>query len=132
MTFFRKRPIFGCESEGTTDSVYMTRYSLVMCRLGEIAFHRFYRSDGNDMHDHPWPFVSIVLWRGYREHTPRGVKRIWPGMVLFRPARWVHRVELVGPSAWTLVIKGPRVRMWGYHTARGWQMFRDYWKEHGC
>jgi hypothetical protein len=60
-------------------------------------------------------------------------KRVWPGMLLFRKATHRHRVVLVdGKPAWTLVVRGPYERIWGFFTPKGWQDFRDYFRERGC
>lgn len=149
----RKQIIYGCESRGDAQSPYLTRYAFP--RLGPVrpALHIFHRSDADELHDHPWPFVSIILWRGYIEETPTqhksdgdlGLvdfekrhhftkrKRVWSGMILFRPATHVHRVELVDEKpAVTLVFFGVRCRSWGFFTRRGWQVFSDYFKERGC
>jgi hypothetical protein len=66
---FRKFIIFGCESRGDKDSAYMTRY--VFPRIGPLraTIHVFHRSDADEHHDHPWDFLSIILWRGYIEET---------------------------------------------------------------
>jgi hypothetical protein len=60
-----------------------------------------------------------------------------PGSVLFRPADWVHRVELRRRDdgrfrpACTLVVTGRKVRGWGFHTAFGWIPWRQYhWAKH--
>lgn len=154
----KKQIIYGCESRGDAQSAYLTRYAFP--RLGPVrpALHIFHRSDADELHDHPWPFVSIVLWRGYIEETPtqfavkwdaqgREVgqvdfehrhamtkrKRVWPGAILFRSATHVHRVELVDEKpAVTLVFFGVRCRNWGFFTRRGWQLFSDHFTERGC
>lgn len=110
--------------------------------------HRTFRSDaGRDLHDHPWWNVSIVLRGGYWEIMPtdqcqparldsrpettllRGYRRVWrgPGSIVFRRATDRHRLEIpVGGEAWSLFIMGPWKRNWGFHTRRGWVMWRDY------
>lgn len=81
------------------------------------------------MHDHPWPFVSVILAGGYYEVTPaKGWKdgegptqRRWygPGRVLTRPAEWIHRVEIPpGRDAWTLILRGRKERSWGFWCPR--------------
>jgi uncharacterized Zn-finger protein len=141
--------IMGCDARGDGDSVFMIRRTL----LGFINMHTFLRSDSEEHHDHPWHFVSIILWRGYLEETgivtcpyclanpgcipshPPEVsrKRVYPGMVLFRRAIHRHRVVLVdGKKAITLMIRGPRVREWGFFTSKGWQHWVRYFKEKGC
>jgi hypothetical protein len=130
---FKRIEIAGCEGRGDKDSIYMVRYA--MPRLGPIraALHVLFRSDADVMHDHPWPFMSIILWRGYIEETPAGRSRKWPGMVLFRRATHRHRVELInGKKAVTFVVFGPRWREWGFFTAEGWKQWQQYFREKGC
>lgn len=127
-----KKIIYGCDGRGDGDSPYLTRYTLLDTSLFQACVHIFHRSDGDELHDHPWPFVSVILWRGYIEETPKGRRHKWPGMILFRGAKHVHRVELVGVNAVTLVFMGPRERPWGFFTAQGWQFWRDYFREKGC
>jgi hypothetical protein len=95
---------------------YLTRWYLFRREWLGVFLHLFHRSDEDRaLHDHPWSFLTIVLWRGYREFTPKGVRRIWPGMVLYRPAEWRHRVELIkGRSALTLVLRFRSRREWGF------------------
>jgi hypothetical protein len=52
-------------------TIFMTRYTLLKRNALSIKIHRFRRSD-EEMHDHPWAFFSLVLWRGYVEETPNG------------------------------------------------------------
>ena len=143
-----KHEIKGCEARGDGESTYMTRYGLPRMGPIRICLHIFHRSDADELHDHPWSFLSIILWRGYVEVTQkfaayssidgklfevRARKRKWPGMILFRKANHAHRVELIGgKKAVTLVIFGPREREWGFFTRQGWQRFTDYFKERGC
>lgn len=129
----KKKIIYGCESRGDGHLPYLTRYTLLTTRCGRLYLHVFHRSDHDVMHDHPFWFVSLLLWRGYIEETPRGRRRKWAGMILFRPARWVHRVELPsGRPAVSLVWAGPLVREWGFHTPAGWEHWRAYFERLGC
>lgn len=83
-------------------------------RLARLYLHKLYRSDVADVwHDHPWHFFSLIIWRGYVEVTPQGRKRIWPGQLIFRPAKWKHRLELNGMAV-TLVFAFGRSRAWGF------------------
>jgi len=144
--------IYGCEALGNAKDKYLTRYLFPRIVGIRMMLHVFHRSDVGDMHDHPWPFVTIILWRGYIEETPiyrtwqredvgftvarvdgRKRKRVWPGMILHRPADWVHRVELVnGNPAVTLVFTGKRIREWGFWTSKGFEVFRSYFDRMGC
>lgn len=158
MKLITKTIIRGCEARGDAGSPYLTRYTLP--RIGPVRanLHVFHRSDADEHHDHPWNFVSVILWRGYIEETKGLVKRdfhslcdypkilihglyevgsvrkrVWPGMILYRKAEHRHRVELVnGKKAVTLVFMFKRRREWGFFTKRGWQNWREYFAERGC
>lgn len=64
MKFLEKKIIRGCEGRGDADSPYLSRWCLAATRWGNLYLHKFHRSDYDDMHDHPWWFLSLVLWRG--------------------------------------------------------------------
>lgn len=133
-----KKIIYGCEERGDFDKPYLTRYTFLSFNLFKLYLHIFHRSDADDLHDHPWPFISIILWRGYYEETlnsslQRVKKRKYPGMVLIRKATHTHRVELISnKKAVTLVITGKYCRNWGFTTNKGWQLWTNYFKEKGC
>lgn len=94
-----------------------------------IYLHKFCRSDyDRALHDHPWSFISIILKNGYDEETDIGLLHHRPGAVLLRPAEWRHRVIINDPSkpSWNLILKGPRVRRWGFWTEKGWCWWRKY------
>ena len=138
---------------------YLVRRSL-KTPLGDVKLHHILRSDDDrDLHDHPWSFLSIILWGGYWEHTPfrlpggilpldirlrlnkdsagRFNLRTWYGVgrVLWRPVPSTHRLELPpGRTAWTLVFTGPKRREWGFHTICGFIPWMKYTqaKEEGC
>lgn len=119
---------------------YLTRWSLLGRRTeGDAALylHRFQRSDYEEPHDHPWPFVSLILSGGYWELTPAPgwkngagpLRRRWygPGRVLVRPAHWIHRVDIPdGREAWTLVLRGKKVRSWGFWCPAGFRPWRQH------
>src|SRR5256885_1002755 len=90
----------------------LVRYEILHTRWLRIYVHHLMRSDAErHLHDHPWSFVSIILRGGYREHTPDGARDYKAGSILFRPATWLHKLELQQP-AWTLVIATSTVRQW--------------------
>ena len=84
-----------------------------------MKLHRFLRSDQAPLHDHPWWFISFVLWGGYEEylarnpcetHCPRLVRRR-PLSLAFRRATDRHRVDLgQRRQVWTLVLTGSKKR----------------------
>lgn len=135
----KKLIIHGCEARGDADQPYLTRWILLKREKWAIYFHKFHRSDAEDLHDHPWSFISIILWRGYNEVTfgaskdERVTKRIYPGQFIFRKATHTHRVVLRGNKpAYTLVIRFKYVRYWGFYIGKHWQDFREYFKNQGC
>lgn len=87
--------------------------------LFRAVIHRFWKSDHecDGLHDHPWPYLTIVLRGGYIEHRlnkpPRTVRA---GQFIFARAKHLHRIELLdeGQDTWTLFIMGPRIRKWGF------------------
>lgn len=125
--------IYGCESRGDGDFKYLTRYTLLEKKSWQLCLHLFHRSDEVDLHDHPWDFWSLILWRGYVEETPTGRKRVWPGMLLRRKAEHVHRVELTSDKpAITLVVMFQRRRQWGFFRDSTWLPFHQYFEKFGC
>lgn len=48
--------------------VFFWRYTLLKTRWFSVYLHEFLRSDHDRcLHDHPWPFLSIILAGGYHE-----------------------------------------------------------------
>ncbi len=102
--------------------------------------HQILRSDeGRDPHDHPWPYLTIVLRGGYWEDrfTDEGIRfsTKWhgPGSVIFRPANSWHMLALpAGQSAWTLFMTGRYQQKWGFNTPTGKVPYDVYLKaKHG-
>lgn len=117
----------------------MIRYTLFRCAALGVYLHHFTRSDHDRaLHDHPWPFVAIILLGGYTEmhdqtlDGERTIERHQPGAVLVRPAEWRHRVILdQGTTSWSLVFVGRRQRKWGFHVPQpqggtAWCWWRHY------
>lgn len=98
---------------------YLARWFVIKTKWFGIYIHKFIRSDEDRaLHDHPWPFIVIPLWRGYWEHYAVRVddeyvqdlvkmngepelhielkRRVWPILgIRFRRALFRHRVELL-------------------------------------
>ena len=145
-----KKVIYGCESRGDGDKPYLTRITLIdRADRWQLCLHVFHRSDHDTLHDHPWAFHTLVLWRGYTEHFLcvghpdedlwTESRRIRPLTWLYRSEKWTHRVKLHRDRegrelpAVTLCIMGPRVREWGFRFLDGrWQQWREYFREMGC
>ncbi len=110
---------------------YLIRWTLFTCPLFSIKFHKILVSDYDCMHDHPWAFITLLLKGGYVEHTPTGSKIYHPGRLLYRPAKYVHRLEIHQPC-YTLVVTFRKVRSWGFITKRGWVPWRQYTANSSC
>jgi len=128
--------------------IYLDRWGFGHDRIGRVLIHRMEAPDpGVDLHDHPWWFVSLVLWGGYTEqridtriaptmaklaeNDPgllRGVLQTRrPGSVRSMRLDECHTItELHRRTCWTLVIGGPRRRPWGFYLPGGWVDERTY------
>jgi hypothetical protein len=120
---------------------YLERYYLFLKDRDNFPFniflHKFLRSDPDDLHDHPWPYATVILKGGYWEWTPvfddagRKITEIakWraPGHVRFNSATSLHRIELdPGVECWTLFMPGAKTREWGFVQSGVWQQWEQY------
>jgi hypothetical protein len=132
---------------GIDNPVYLIRYSLLTTPWFALKLHRIYMSDDDCLHDHPWSFISIILWGGYVEHRPDYEKHFakklppyrianpailplkktlyGPGSIIWRKAPSVHKLEVFQPAT-TLVITFKRQREWGFWTMSGWKLWSDF------
>lgn len=121
----RKRLVY----DRVDGELYLTRYYVFLKERTRFPFnvflHRFHKSDDVVLHDHPWPYVTVILRGGYWEWTPVfdnqgnkiGETRHWRGAGHFRFCRATsyHRIELVPDvECWTLFMPGPKQRQWGF------------------
>ena len=102
-----------------------------------VFIHRFLKSDPDDVHDHPWPYFTLILRGGYWEWKPnfdsQGRKisetRHWrgPGHFRFCQAKSYHRIELApGVECWTMFVPGPQRRQWGFLVNDSWVPHDQY------
>lgn len=105
-----------------------TRYALFKSRWFNVYVHQLYAPNWHpECHDHPWGFLTVLLWRGYVERIPveddcvcgiprtvtRDVRR-YPGQILWRPATFTHSVTTPRGTSWSLIFTGPKVNDWGF------------------
>jgi len=127
-----------------TGADYMHRYYLFLKDRTWFPFnftlHKIVKSDDPIFHDHPWPYMTIVLKGGYYEHTPvfdsKGVKFAevskWrgPGSIIIRSSGEYHWLELENNQpATTLFFMGPQTREWGFLTGsndKSWVKHTEY------
>lgn len=90
-----------------------------------VRVHEILHSDeGRDPHDHPWPYLTIVLKGGYYEerYDEHGkllsIRWHGPGSIIFRPANSWHMLKLAEDGtriATTLFITGRKAQRWGFN-----------------
>jgi hypothetical protein len=126
------------------DEPYLERYYLFLKDRDRFPFnvflHKFLKGDPDDVHDHPWPYATLILKGGYYEWLPQfnskgekiGELQVWRGPGSFRicGANSYHRIEL-DPSitAWTLFMPGPKKRDWGFLVNNKWVQHEKYLQE---
>jgi len=125
----RKRIILDANNEP-----YLTRYYLFLKDRKWFPFniflHKFHRSDPDDLHDHPWPFITFILKGGYWEHTPTGKHWRSAGTIRMASSDQLHRIELdPNIDVWTLFFVGPRLKEWGFIKEGQWVQHEKYLAE---
>ena len=126
------------------DEPYLERYYLFLKDRKHFPFnvflHKFLKSDPDDVHDHPWPYATLILKGGYWEWVPQFTaegKRIgeiahWrkPGHFRTCSATSFHRIELdPAVECWTLFMPGPQRREWGFLQRGQWIHNSEYLEE---
>ena len=116
-------------------------------RAFALRLHHIATADlDRHMHDHPWPFVSLVLKGFYFEKRPiergpcfAGEQELHyttvrhEGDIAYRGPSDRHRISTVGPEGcWTLILIGPITHWWGFYTPLGKIHWRDYESVHSA
>jgi len=114
---------------------YLERYYIFLKDRKRFPFniflHKFLKGDPDDVHDHPWPYATLILAGGYYEWIPQFTEdgklncevRKWRGPGHFRicSPNSYHRIELKKDvTAWTLFMPGPQRREWGFWANNKW------------
>ena len=113
---------------------YLTRYYLFLKDRKWFPFnvflHNFHKGDPDDLHDHPWPYFTLILRGGYYEHTPDGCFWRGPGHFRCSGSTSLHRIELDSAvDCWTLFMPGPKLREWGFIDNGEWKQHEQYLQE---
>lgn len=110
---------------------YLERYYLFLKDRKKFPFniflHKFLKGDPDDLHDHPWPYATLIVKGGYWEYTPEG--KFWRGPGHFRvcSANSFHRIELEpNVTCWTIFMPGPQQRRWGFLKNGEWVYYEKY------
>lgn len=112
---------------GPPDNPYMLRWVLWRWRGWQLALHKILRSDDERaLHDHVGDNLSIILWGHMLEVRDPAWPRVHLGHFPFRFICWrraelPHRLEVPWGPVWTLWLRGPHRRRWGFHCKQGWR-----------
>jgi len=129
-----RRRMIPRERDGKQEN-YLERFYILSTSWIGIYLHRFWASDDDGLHDHPWHSVSIVLDGVYFEEEPeRGSVPYGPSITRerrplsppfkIRSRYAAHRITVSEeePGAWSLFIRfGLKRRQWGFYRHRGWE-----------
>jgi hypothetical protein len=108
---------------------YLIRYTLFKCKWFSIKLHKTLISDIGDLHDHPWNYISLILWGGYWEWTyikllnKQFLAKKWycPGSILFRKANIPHKLEIpTNKYCISLIFTSYKLRDWGFTKNNDW------------
>ena len=136
----RKRIIM----DRTSEEPLLTRYYIFLKDRKWFPFnvfiHKFHKSDPDDVHDHPWPYATLILAGGYYEYVPEfnskgemiAETKHWrkPGHFRTCSANSYHRIELDPTvTAWTMFMPGPQKREWGFLVKNKWVHNEHYLEE---
>jgi len=127
------------------DVLYLRRWILASLFGWKLYLHRIVRADHDRCHhDHPWGFFGFILKGGYVEEIPvhengfsatDDVSNVKERIV--KPRRFINRLSpkfthrikrLLNGDSWTLLIRTPTTRMWGFFTPEGWLSWKEFLK----
>lgn len=104
----------------------LARISIGLSETGPRLMLHYFPPQGPSpkYHDHPWPFVTLVLWGGYADVsvTPDGrdvIEHLPPGTIRFRSANHRHKTANKRRCV-TLVLAGADERQWCEGDAEEW------------
>jgi len=110
--------------------LYLTRFRILDTPWFGLYLHFIYTPDGDrDLHDHPWNFLSLLLWGWYTEVIPldgrhQTIRVRW---INFKRAEDQHRIHFLSRDmVVSLVIRGARRREWGFYAPEGWIPWQEY------
>lgn len=140
----RKGRVLTITGTAGPEDVYLIRYFVFRSRFFNFFIHQFLRSDRDDLHDHPWDFVTYLVDGAYTErkwddetglirdtrrenwsyYSPDSGKkeRVKMNTFIFRRAEDQHQVvvdadlkmEDSNQAPLTICITGPTRREWGF------------------
>lgn len=112
----------GWEVVGPPECPILYRRELLATRPLKAMVHRFVaNARDHDCHDHPRPFVTLILRGGYDDVQPDGeVERLRAPAIRYRAAEHAHITQVHADGALTFVVMGPVRRKWGFWRDGRW------------
>lgn len=120
---------------------YLIRLRIVQTPWFGVYLHDLLNPDPADPHDHPWPFISVILSGEYTEDfypwpqfrgmiKPEFREQTWKRWSIHRMGREsAHRIKSAAPGTKSLIFVGRRSRQWGFWTEDGWVPWTEYEEE---
>jgi hypothetical protein len=113
--------------------LYLRRWYLWRGKRFSIRVHHIALPDVDRWpHDHPWPFLAIILWGGYTEVWGKAgdahpTRAKFVSLFNCHKATDLHRIIRFNRAggAWTLFLTGAERRTWGFQTDEGWLPWRE-------
>ena len=127
---FHRRDIRSCEME-----IYLKRWYIFKSKRLTLFVHKFEKSDEDmALHDHPWAFFVIPIWRGYYEYNLKGKSRSYPIISMrYRNRDYRHRVVLIDRKpSWSLFFHGVKSGLWGFWPGGKFVNNNQWWIDNDC
>jgi hypothetical protein len=108
--------------------LHFQRFRLLQTQWFALYVHRISASDEDkDAHDHPWDFITLILKGAYEETWYKSphwalpmTRRVKSGGYIRHHHSDAHKLKLLTPVVWTLVLTTGHDYSWGYQTREGW------------
>jgi hypothetical protein len=126
---FGRRRMISREQDGLEQD-YLERFYILSTKYFGIYLHRFWISDDDGLHSHPWNSISILLKGSYFEeepinqNDPFGPTKVSKRSPLhppfkIRPKHYTHRITVPSGTegkCWSLFIRfGLKRQVWGFY-----------------
>ena len=111
--------------------VYVRRWYVETPWFSIRLHHWLHSDDARAKHDHPWWFVTLVLWGGYTDLSPDGADCLTAGSIRFRPALHRHTVSVHPGGCWSILLTGSMRRWWGFWVGSKFRKANKYFLMYG-
>ena len=101
--------------------LHFKRFAIIETKLFSVYIHFIYKSDEDDIHNHPWDFISIPLKGFYYELLEDG--KVLKNKFSIRKAKEYHKILSIPREQElpiiTLFFTGKKYNDWGYKLKDG-------------